>query len=204
VKQRIVHSSIVALFLWIACPASADPLLFDFENLNDGDAVGGMLGSDVTFTNGVVLAASISLNELDFPPHSGTNVVADGGGPLRLDFSAPISSFAAYFTYTAPLTFQFFDGSSNLLGTLGSLFGDNTFSSGGATNEFFNGVFLGTSFLTITGNEFGGSFIMDDLSFDIADVAPVPEPGSLMLLGSGIAAAIAYSKTKKGRRRVTE
>src|SRR5438445_3289421 len=47
--------------------------LTDFEGLVDGTSVGSLIPG-LVFTNATVLTAGISLNDFDFPPHSGKNV----------------------------------------------------------------------------------------------------------------------------------
>ena len=74
-------------------------LLTDFENLSDGTAVTNqILGA--AFSNATVLTAGIGLNEFQFPPHSGTNVATDSGGPMGIVFTMHIKDFEGYFTYT--------------------------------------------------------------------------------------------------------
>ena len=120
---------------------------------------------------------------------------------MRLDFSAPISSFSGYFTYVAPLTIQFFDLSANLLGVVTSLFVSNFVSSGnGSPNELLSGAFADPiAYLTITGDQSGGSFTLDDVSFEIADVRAVPEPSTIVLIGIGMVALVRYRRSL-GRR----
>ena len=187
---------LAGVLVLLASPIHAAPIFIDFENLNEFDEIGGLLGPDVTFSNALVLTAGSSLNDLDFPPHSGANAAIDLGGPMRLDFAATISSFSAYFTYVAPLSLQFFDASSNLLGVVSSLLSENYTSSGNAANELLMGAFAGTAYLTITGLSSGGSFVMDDLSFETMDLAPIPEPSTLLLIGSGLA-ALGYRKRRR-------
>jgi PEP-CTERM motif-containing protein len=202
VSVRPLRLALLATVLAVlSSPLQAATIVIDFESLNEGDFVGGLLGPDVTFSNASILTAGSSLNELEFPPQSGTNVAVDTGGAMRLDFAAPISSFSAYFTYAAPLTLEFFDASSNSLGVVTSLFGENYVSTGNPTNELLSAAFAGTAFLTISGSPLGGSFLIDDVSFETTDVAPVPEPSTILLIGSGLAA---WGYSKRRRRVPTE
>jgi hypothetical protein len=36
------------------------------------------------FSNAIILTAGITLNELEFPPHSPSNVASDNGGPMSI------------------------------------------------------------------------------------------------------------------------
>jgi hypothetical protein len=197
--QRLLRVAIVASFLFgFSSRASAAPILIDFEGLNSLDDVGAAFGPLVTFTGATVLTAGVSLNENDFPPHSGSNVVFDSGS-IRLDFADTVSNFSGYFTYIAPVVLQFFDASNNLLGSVSSQFAANYVGGGGTPNELITGAFTGISYLTISGDPSGGSFILDDVGFETSDGTPppVPEPSTLLLLGSG---AIALLRVRRSRR----
>ena len=142
---------------------------------------------DPTFSNTTVISAGISLNEFEFPPHSGTNVAFDDGGPVSIDFDSLISSFSGYFTYTEPLTVAAFNASDTEIATASSAFSDNLGLSGdpgSSPNEFLQVTSAeGISSITIAADPAGTSFVMDDITFSAA----VPEPGSwLLLLISGV------------------
>ena len=175
-----------ALLLAFAPRLSAAPILVDFEGIADSTSVDNLI-PELTFSNAVALQAGVSLNELDFPPVSGSTVVFDAGGPMRIDFSAPIDLFSGYFTYVAPLVIQAFDSGGGLLGSVSSAFGNNTTSFGGAPNELLTLSLAGTAFVTISGDPFGGSFTLDDVSYQSVEsgVAPVPEPGYGSVGGHG-------------------
>jgi hypothetical protein len=136
----------------------------------------------LTFTNG------ISLNEFEFPPHSGVNVVSDNNGPITIDFSMPTTSFSGYFTYVEPLTLDAFNASDTEVSTATSKFSNNLACLGGppcpgdpgsSPNEFIElGFAGGISSVTIMGDPLGGSFTMDDMSYTSA----VPEPNSVFLV----------------------
>jgi hypothetical protein len=175
-----------AAIFFLATPLHAAIITIDFETLTEGISVDAAFDPDVTFSNAVVLTAGSSLNEIDFPPHSGTNVVFDSGSPIRLDFADPVSSFSAFFTYATAVTLQFYDFSSTLLGAVSSVADNNTTSGTGLTNELLAGAFAGTSFVTITGAASGSSFVLDDVVFETIENQAVPEPASAPLLVAGI------------------
>ena len=64
----------------------AGAAVIDFEILASLESVTSQFAG-LTFSNSTTLTAGISLNEFDFPPHSGDNVVSDDGGPITI-FSA--------------------------------------------------------------------------------------------------------------------
>jgi hypothetical protein len=183
----------------LATPLHASTITIDFETLTEGTSVDAAFAPDVTFTNAVVLTAGSLLNEIDFPPHSGTNVVFDAGSPIRLDFADTISSFSGYFTYAAALTLQFYDAAANLLGEVTSLSDNNTTAGTGLSNELLTGAFAGTSFVTIGGSGSGSSFVLDDVAFDTVETQTVPEPGTALLVLTGIPFLIRYNSRRRVR-----
>ena len=61
------------------------------------------------FTNTSILTAGLSLNEIEFPTRSGTNVATDTGGPMAITFTSPVLTFSGFFTYSSALTIHAFD-----------------------------------------------------------------------------------------------
>jgi hypothetical protein len=169
-------------------PVWADTTVITFEGLADGTSVTNQF-SGVTFSSATVLTAGVSLNELEFPPKSGTNVVFDDGGPMAISFATPLASFAGFFTYGEQLTLVGFDASGNVVGTVLSMFDNNLALSGdpGSTpNEQLQLSFAGgISSVLIEGDPSGGSFVLDDAT--LTTQGAVPEPGSFVLLGVGSA-----------------
>jgi hypothetical protein len=193
--QRTARRTLLILLTGSALivgPRLAVGLPIDFEGLADTEVVATQYTSQgVLFSNTTALisgAVGGSLNEIDFPPHSGVTVVFDDGGPIMLVFPTPFSFASGYFTYTTQLTVQAFSDAAgtNLIGSVTSAFNDNTAGGlgdpGSSPNEFLQIAGVGSiGSLKITGSPFGGSFTLDDFNG-----APVPEPGTLLLLGSGL------------------
>ncbi|MGH9664068.1 MAG: hypothetical protein ACRD9L_06575, partial [Bryobacteraceae bacterium] len=121
----------LSLSILLLAPAFlvADTLALDFEGLPDGTTLTNQY-SGVTFSNAIILTTGISLNEFEFPPHSGANVASDNGGPMSLSFSTPIQSFSGYFTYAEPLTIDAYGVANNLLTSVTSGFSNNEALSG--------------------------------------------------------------------------
>lgn len=190
---------VVASLAWSASPVLAEPITFDAF---DDSTVLGDLIPGLTFSNATVGTAGVSFNEQELPPKSGANVIFDSGGPMRIDFAGPIVSFAAYFTYFVPLTLQAFDASGVLLGSMVSAFASNSAlfgDAGSAPNELLSLAFAGTAYVTIDGDLGGGSFVLDDLSFEpgAPDLEPIPEPSTLILIGTGAAVLLRKRFTRR-------
>lgn len=189
-SHRISYCVALGIVL-LAQPARCGTLVINFESFLDSDAITNQLPG-LTFTNTTVLTAGIGLNEIDFPPQSGTNLVFDSGGPITISFSFldPVAGFSAFFTYTQPLTILAFDALSNQVVSATSSYSNNTTSlgdPGSSPNEFLSVAFGGgISSVSITGDLAGGSFVMDDVTLDVTSSDPVPEPGSILLMLGGL------------------
>jgi hypothetical protein len=186
--------------------AEAATVTLDFEGFPDS-AILTTQYPGVTFMNAIILTAGISLNEFEFPPHSGVNVVSDNGGPMTIDFSTPITSFGGYFTYLELLTLDGFNAAHKEVASATSLFSDNLACLGGppclgdpgsSPNEFIQLSFTGgISSVTITGNPAGGSFTLDDATYTTASATTVPEPTAPFLISIGIVLLAVISIPKK-------
>jgi hypothetical protein len=170
-------------------PVLALPITIDFETLSDLDSLNTQFPG-LSFFNATVLTAGISLNEFDFPPRSGFNAVVDDGGAMSINFASAIYSFAGYFTYVTPVTLTAFDAGNNVLGTASTsaLFPGGNFGSSATPDpnqrlEYLS--LIGIASVTITGDSLGGSFVLDDLTYDTDSPGPVrvPEPTTLLLMG---------------------
>ena len=174
-----------ALCLLVAGKATAATI--NFEGLADSTVVTTQYPG-LTFSNTIVLTSGISLNEFEFPPHSGVNVVSDNGGAITILFSSPVTSFSGYFTYLTSFTVTAFNGASAQVSQATSAFTSNLALSGdpgSSPNEFLQVTFAGgISSVTLTGDPAGGSFVMDDASLTTA----TPEPSSILLLAAGLTA----------------
>jgi hypothetical protein len=195
---------VAALFL-SAAPLKADQVI-DFEAFSDGTSITNQYAG-VTFTNATVITAGIDLNEIEFPPESGVNVVFDDGGPITIDFDSPVLSFGAYFTYAEPLTLDGFDDTDALVASVTSAFSSNLALSGdpGSSPDEFLEVSdaAGISSVTITGDPAGGSFTMDNATITSLPANSVPEPGTGLLLFLGLAQSVAFWASRSRRAETT-
>jgi hypothetical protein len=198
IEQRFL--AVLAASNFLVVPGSALSTVVDFESFPDSTQLTTQIPG-LTFSDATVITAGITLNEFEFPPHSGTNVAFDDGGPMSIVFSTPEASVGAFFTYGATLTFQAFNSSNTLLATVHSAFSNNEALSGdpgSSPNEFLSAVFPGISSVTITGGPGGGSFTIDDLT--LTPTTPVPEPSTLLLLGLAVAFLVAWHRKLRMRR----
>jgi hypothetical protein len=165
------------------CSYPASAVTVDFEGFANGTALTNQIPG-LTFTNALVLTAGVSLNETEFPPHSGVNAVVDNFGPITIQFASPESNVTGFFTYNTQLTLQAFDASNAVVATTLSTFAQNFVSSGNPPNNFLSLSGLNITKITITGDPAGGSFVLDDLSFTAATATPLP--AALPLFATGI------------------
>ena len=179
----------------LACGQPAAAVTLDFEGLSDLDSVTSQFAG-LTFANTTAFvsgAAGGSLNELDFPPHSGVTVVAGDSGAITITFDSPVASVSGFFTYSAALTITAFDALLAAVDTVTSAFGANTAASGdgGSTpNELLSvAAASGIASLTIEGAA-DAAFVLDDLTF--VPIA-VPEPRMLGSLLCATAALLAVA-----------
>jgi hypothetical protein len=155
--------------------------VIDFEGLADEEAVTNQFsGLGVTFSGQVAaLQAGASLNEQEFPPHSGVNVIGSDLGQIDVAFTTPQASVGAFVTYSGPVTFTAFNAQNAVVATAGSALTSNTVSSGNTPNESITLAFSGITHVTIAGPP--GDFTVDDLTGTPVTVTPAPEPGVVAL-----------------------
>jgi len=157
--------------------ARAGVTTLDFEGFGDSTSLTNQYAGFL-FSNTTIWTAGLSLNEVEFPPHSGTNVAVDLGGPITIVFTSPVLSFSGFCTYSSALTIAAFDSLNQSVGTTSSTFGLNFMSSGHPPNELLQVASAGgISRVNITGDPRGASFALDDARVTTA-ASGVPEPPS--------------------------
>jgi hypothetical protein len=191
---------LICMLLVAVAPFSLSADTIDFEGFPDSTILTTQYAG-ITFSNAIILTAGISLDEIDFPPHSGSNVVSDYTGPMSITFATPITDFSGYFTYAEPLTLEAFDTSDDEITSADSAFSANYASSGNPPNEFIE-LTSATPFseVTITGDPGGGSFTLDDMSYTSVGTSEVPEPGgpfAAVILAGGVI-LVSRRRTSRG------
>ena len=153
------------------------------------------------FTNATVLQSVASLNEAEYPPKSGTKVVCDIGGPMRVVFSQPIKSFTAYVTHTQAVTLKLMAGNGGTV-TSSTVSGDNRLGAAKKPNEAItvsserihhsgNGGRAGRQFVHRGryhdgGLRAAGADVLrrrQSLAFDYVSGRPAPAPQSVYIAG---------------------
>ena len=185
------RAGLLAVAAAMAMPVHAD-VMIDFEGLSDGEQVQDQYAG-LTFERATMAATTgIWLNEFEFPPHSGANVVFDDGAALAIVFSHPVARVGGYFTYLARLAVSAYDAADNRVAWVTSNYGSNLALSGdvgSAANELLEVVDSSARIrrVVIAGDPFGGSFALDDLMFSReVPVSGVPEPSTLLLVAAGL------------------
>lgn len=180
----------------------AIPVVVDFEAAAEGFLTDQIPG--LSFTNAFVLTSGAVgglLNEFEFPPQSGVNVVSDDLGPLEISFTSLVYNLSGYFWYNTALTLTAFDAAGEIIGSVSSAltshFGSDDPLALAELLGFSSAV--GISSIIIAGDPGGFSFTLDDFTYDTdpASGGPppshsVPEPATLtmfLLGGAGLFAS---------------
>jgi uncharacterized protein (TIGR03437 family) len=179
----------VAVVLVAASQLVHAQTLLNFEGLNDGVAVTTQFAG-VTFSNAQTLTAGYSLDQLEYPAHSGKNVITDNGGPITITFSSAISAFSGYFTHAKPITIDAFDIGNQIVTTSSSKNNLGVSGDGTPPNELLSLSGTNVVKVVITGNPAGDSVVADDLSYTNAGPV-VPAVSSVVNSASLAAGALA-------------
>jgi hypothetical protein len=219
----MMNKVLAAAFVFAFLPVVSSGAIINFDGYSDLTVLSTQnFGDGITFAGATILQCcdtdvTGSLNNSFFPPPAddggstdGVNVAYNATGPLVLDFTTPIDSFSAAFTYDNGLTITAYDSTSAVLGVVNGGCGaagsgsSNYLGSGcGAPNEVLNVNLTGIASIVITGGS-GNDFTFDDISFpgsiNTPPPGPTPEPGTIGLALGGLACLVAF---RRGRHTVT-
>ncbi len=202
--KKALAASWLGAALWLAAPQPAHAILITFEGLKDFEQVTNQYFADgVTFNNATAAVAPPdgTLNEIDFPPTSGTTLVTNetfstgdfapsGLGDISFNFnSVYYNTVSGYFTYGDyglsgdPLSVSVYSP-SDLINPLTVL----TVLENLGSPQFLQFTGLGPIAALIARGGTGSYFTLDDLEFTDPETpvgTVVPEPGTLLLVSLG-------------------
>jgi hypothetical protein len=172
------------------------PSLITFESAPVGSfsnltvAPGVILKSDSSFLS-QILDSSLFFPDAVFGYNTtpgGTHFVDAEGGTLTFNFSTPVQAFGAYISgiQNSGEMIAFFDGSPQSVPIpFVGLSGGIAFVGFTDANESISSLVLNFQFGSI-----GDVVGIDDVRYVAAGPEPVPEPASLLLLGTGLTAVL--------------
>lgn len=185
-RQSLLTLSLLAASLALAVAAApARAVTIGFDSLSSATVVTNQFAGDgILFSNALVLTAGVTLNEIDFPPNSGTNVISGlGSGPIGVSFTAP-AQFVSLQLTTADVAAVSFYNSSNVLLTelqVNPNLGSHTmvgFDAGSAS--------IARVTIASTGSKDAFFLAVDDVSARVPTQAPVPEPSAFLTMACGL------------------
>jgi len=181
-------AALLGLLLAVSPVLRAASVVIDFESFNSLDSITNQIPG-LTFTDATILTAGVTLNEAEFPPYSGVNVVLDDGGPMTIAFDTPTDSVGGYFNYTEPFTMTAFDASDTEVAVADSLFSSNDAlfgDPGSSPDEYISVAWAsGISSVVLEADPGGSSFTLDNLTYDASSSSSTPEPGTMALFVLG-------------------
>lgn len=179
-------ASLVAT-LSLSLPAGAVTTVgIDFESLAELEGVTTQFAAQgITFANAQVLVAGSLLNEIDFPPSSGTRVITGlGAGPITIAFAQPAESVRVDFVSADMATLRYFDSSNVLISQTG--IGPNLGSPNFAGLTSFPAKIAKVTVANADGN--ANALVLDNLivRLDVPETPAVPEPSAFLAMACGL------------------
>ncbi|MFH0931565.1 MAG: PEP-CTERM sorting domain-containing protein, partial [Candidatus Zixiibacteriota bacterium] len=126
-------------------------------------------------------------NDAGYPPHSGNAVLFSISDPvIRMDFTGGfVNSVSAWYTSAYTFYMDLYNSSNVLLSSVSapSNYGTNSLISYGSS---------GFDIAYVEFHDAGDFYTLDDIAYN-----PIPEPGTLMLLGTGLLGLGAFRFRRK-------
>ncbi len=172
----MLGSGVFALAILGLSGATARATTINFEQYASGTAVTNQYA-------GVVFAGATEEHTIDLPvayaPHSGTGFLDNvGTGQISATFSTPESAVSGWYSSWGPLTISAYNAAHVLLST-------ETYAATGLNSVMWSVSLPSFSELIFSGA--AGTVSLDDVSSTpVVQSAATPEPGSLLLLGTGL------------------
>lgn len=97
--KSIANPILLILVMALAMGNASLASIIGFEEIADDTPVRDFYEAreGVSFNLATVISTGLSLNELEFPAHGGTNVAYENTGPVTISFQAPMRYFFAFF-----------------------------------------------------------------------------------------------------------
>lgn len=203
-KKR--YPALIALLaLFAAAPALAAPINIDLTTLNDPVSI---VGIGVSVGDVEFYYEDYQGDSVDIGPGGVVGTAAEGtegiSGSLALSFLAgPVYGLAFDFFLGVPDAPDDFDLYVQLFGSDGidldpmevaGVYDPDTGIVAGRVDR------LGVQPFSVANVLFFGDasfFLIDNISYETAPVAPVPEPGSMLLLGAGLVLAASFTRRRR-------
>ena len=182
-KKPIHRLLLPALLLSCSSLAFAGPVTtINFEQYSEYTQITNQYASEgATFTNSLQLVAP-GYDYFDFPPTSGSGVITnDPNDPIGVAFSVAVNSVSGFYADPYGVIVTAYSATNTVLDTF------NGAGIIGADNEFTVSSTSDIAYITIS--DFYGipdDETVDDLSFSGSPAPVIPEPGSFVLLGTGL------------------